>query len=86
MEYKRPGGDITTLLDLTDRDVQDNDFFPLNTNTTWFTRNPERRNIPFVPVIQDFPFRGPACYGQRFTFDIGALPCGDILLGTAVQI
>ena len=86
MEYKRPGGDISTLLDLTDRDVQDGDFFPLDTNTTWFTRNSNRRNIPFVPVIQDFPFRGPASYGQRFTFDVGALPCGDILLGTAIEI
>lgn len=86
MEYNRPRGDITTLLDLTDRDVQENDFFPLDTNTTWFTRNPERRTVPFVPVVQDFSFRGPASYGQRFTFDIGALPCGDILLGTAIQI
>jgi len=86
MDYIRPRGDITTLLDLTDRDVQENDFFPLDTNTTWFTRNSERRTIPFVPVVQDFPFRGPASYGQRFTFDIGSLPCGDILLGTAIQI
>jgi len=84
--YVRPGGDITTLLDLTDRDEQDNDFFPLETNVTWFTRNSNRRNIPFVPVIQDFPFRGPANYGQRFTFDIGSVPCGDIMLGTAIQI
>ena len=25
MDYKRPGGDITTLLDLADRDEEDND-------------------------------------------------------------
>jgi len=37
MEYKRPGGDITTLLDLTNRDAQENDLFPLDTNVTWFT-------------------------------------------------
>jgi len=86
MEYKRPGGDITTLLDLTSRDEEDNDLFPLTTNLTWFTRSSERRTIPFVPVIQDFPFRGPALYGQRFTFDIGSLPCGDIMLATAIQI
>ena len=84
--YVRPGGDISTLLDLTDRDEQDNDFFPLDTNLTWFTRSSTRRNIPFVPVVQDFPFRGPANYGQRFTFDIGSVPCGDVMLGTAVQI
>ena len=85
-DFKRPAGDITTLLDITDRDIQDNDLFPLHTNTTWFTRSADRRNIPFVPVVQDFPFRGAATYGQRFSFDIGSLPCGDVLLGTAVQI
>ena len=86
MEYKRLAGDIITVLDLVDRDDQDNDLFPLDTNDTRFTRNAERRVIPFVPVVQDFSFRGPANYGQRFTFDIGSLPCGDILLGTLVQI
>ena len=83
---KRPGGDITTLLDLTPRDRQDNDLFPLNTDQTWFTRDSERRIIPSVPLVADFPFRGPATFGQRFTFDIGSVPCGDMLLGCAVQI
>jgi len=86
MEYKRPGGDITTLLDLTNRDVQENDLFPLDTNLTWFTRNQNRRNIPFVPSVQDFSFRGPASYGQRFTFDIGSLPCGDLMYGAGIQV
>jgi predicted secreted protein len=90
MEYKRPGGDISTLLDLTNRDQQDNDFFPLKAEKTWFERSVDRRNIPFVPVIQDFPFRGPASYGhahgQRFTFDIGSLPCGDIMFGAAIEV
>lgn len=86
MEYKRPGGDITTLLDLTNRDTQENDIFPLDTNITWFTRNQNRRNIPFVPTVQDFSFRGPASYGQRFTFDIGSLPCGDLIYGAVVQV
>ena len=45
--YKRPIGDITTLLDLTNRDFQDNDFFPLKSEKTWFERSTERRNIPF---------------------------------------
>jgi hypothetical protein len=83
---KRPGGDITTLLDLTNRDRQDNDLFPLNTDETWFTRNPARRLIPTVPLVADFPFRGPANFGQRFTFDIGSVPSGDMLAGCAVQI
>jgi len=82
----RPGGEVTTLLDLTNRDAQENDLFPLDTNTTWFTRNQNRRNIPFVPVVQDFSFRGPASYGQRFTFDIGSLPCGDLIYGAVLQV
>ena len=86
MEYKRPGGDITTLLDLADRDVEDNDLFPLHTNLTFFTRDSTRRTVPFVPVVQDFNFRGPANYGQRFSFDIGSLPCGDIIFGAMIQV
>ena len=86
MDYKRPGGDITTLLDLADRDEEDNDLFPLNTNMTWFTRDPNRRTVPFVPVVQDFSFRGPANYGQRFSFDIGSVPCGDLMLSALIQI
>ena len=86
MDYKRPGGDITTLLDLADRDDEDNDLFPLHTNMTWFTRDPNRRTIPFVPVVQDFSFRGPANYGQHFSFDIGSVPCGDLMLGAMIQI
>jgi len=79
-------GDITTLLDLTSRDRQDNDLFPLNTENTWFTRNPDRRIVPAVPHVADFTFRGPATFGQRFTFDIGSVPCGDMVFGCAVQI
>ena len=79
-------GDITTLLDLAPRERQDNDLFPLNTEKTWFSRDPERRTIPAVPFVADFNFRGPAAFGQRFTFDIGSVPCGDTLLGCAVQI
>lgn len=83
---QRPAGDITTLLDLTSRDRQENDFFPLNTDETWFTRDPDRRILPVTPLIADFPFRGPASFGQMFTFDIGSVPCGDILFGCAIQI
>lgn len=81
-----PAGNITTLLDLAPRDRQDNDLFPLTTQTTWFTRDPDRRILPTVPHVADFPFRGPASFGQRFTFDIGSVPCGDVITGCAVQI
>ena len=84
--FKRPSGDITTLLDLADRDGQDNAYFPLNSTTSWFTRSPDRRFTPFVPVLQDFQYRGPAAFGQRFSFDIAAQTCGDLLLGAVLQL
>jgi hypothetical protein len=86
MSKQNPLGQITTLLDLTDRDAQEDDIFPLTTEVTWFTRDKSRRTIIFSPQIQLIPFRGPAEFGQRFTFDIGSLNVGDLLFGAAVQI
>lgn len=79
-------GPITTLLDLTDRDLQENDIFPLDSEQTWFTRAKDRRLVPFAPVIQEIPFRGPAAFGQRFSFDIGSLIAGDMIFGAVLQI
>ena len=81
-----PTGPIVTLLDLTNRDIQENDIFPIATETTWFTRDTERRVLSFVPVVQETPLRGPGAFGQRFTFDLGSVEIGDLLLGTALQI
>ena len=83
---KQPLGTITTLLDLTNRDLQENDLFPLNTDSTWFTRDTERRVLAFTPSLQEIPLRGPGAFGQRFSFDLGSIVVGDILLGTALQI
>jgi hypothetical protein len=82
----RANGPITTLLDLVNRDQQENDFFPLRTEVTWFARDVERRVIPFAPVLQEIALRGPGAFGQRFTFDLGSIVVGDLLLGTALQI
>lgn len=84
--FKRPGGDITTLLDLTNRDMQDNSYFPLNATTSWWARDASRRFTPFTPILQDFQYRGPAAFGQRFTFDIAPQTNGDILFGAVLQI
>ena len=83
---KKPLGTITTLLDLTDRDLQENDLFPLSSETTWFTRDTERRVLAFTPTIQEIPLRGPGAFGQRFSFDVGSVIVGDLLLGTVLQI
>lgn len=84
--FKRPGGDITTLLDLTNRDMQDNAYFPLTARTSWFARSADRRFTPFVPVLQDFQYRGPAAFGQRFSFDIASQTSGDLLLGAVLEL
>jgi hypothetical protein len=83
---KQPLGSIVTLLDLTDRDDQENDLFPLKTEVTWFTRDKSRRTVSFSPQVQYVPFRGPAELGQRFTFDIGSTVVGDLLFGAALEI
>jgi hypothetical protein len=82
----RANGPITTLLDLVNRDQQENDLFPLRTEVTWFARDTERRLLPFTPTVQEIALRGPGAFGQRFTFDLGSIVVGDLLLGTALQI
>jgi len=80
------GADITTLLDQTPRDFQDNHYFPLDAQSTWWLPTPDRRVLPLSLSIQQFPFRGPTSFGQRFTFDVPSTGCGDILMSTLLQI
>jgi hypothetical protein len=83
--YERAGGDIVTLLDLTPRDFQDNEYFPLSAEKTWWLPKNQTLN-PFSLSVQEFPFRGPTAFGQRFTFDVKSVGCGDLLLNTVLQI
>jgi hypothetical protein len=84
-DYFRPRGDITTVLDLTDRDSQDNTYFPLDTSESWFHRGDIKTVYPTALSIQEFTQRGPADWGQKFSFEIGALPAGDLLQGVILQ-
>ncbi len=95
MDYFRPRGDITTVLDLTDRDAQDNYFFPLDTENSWFKRGNNSTEeggldhptvYPSALSVQEFVHTGPADWGQFFTFNIGALPAGDLLQAVVLQI
>ncbi len=83
---ERPRGDITTLLDLTDRDDQDTYFFPVDPDVSWFSRNKDRRYTPFVPCVQEFPYRGPASFGQRISFDLTTQTSGDIVFAAVLQV
>jgi len=79
-------GDITTLLDLTPRDFQDNEYTPLSAEKTWWIPDSSRRIRPYSLSAQQFPVRGPTGFGQRFTFDLGAGLAGDLLFSTVLQI
>ena len=83
--YERAGGDIVTLLDATPRDFQDNEYFPLSAEKTWWLPRNQKLN-PFTLSVQEFPFRGPTAFGQKFTFDVKSVGCGDLLLNTVLQI
>jgi len=83
---KQPKGQATTLLDLASRDIQDNILFPLNASITRFTRDDTIRTVPMTSVLRDFTFRGPAEFGQRFTFELGDINCGDLLQGLFIQL
>lgn len=83
--FERAGGDITTLLDLTPRDFQDNYMFPLSADKTWWL--PSNRTLtPFSMSVQELPFRGPTAFGQRFSFDMKSVGTGDLLLNTILNI
>lgn len=84
MDYFRPRGDITTVLDLTDRDSQDNTYFPLNTDKSFF--HVENKTVyPSALSVQEFTQRGPADWGQKMSFEIGSLPAGDLLQAVILQ-
>lgn len=107
-DYFRPRGDITTILDLADRDGQDNTYFPIDAEASWFhsgelteekdpgkqasiTQDAQKRGTmntvhPTTLSIQEFPHRGPAEWGQRFTFELGTQNAGDLLHFVALQI
>jgi hypothetical protein len=85
-DFLRPRGDITTVLDQVSRDEQDNTLFPLDAEETQFATDPNRRIHPFSMSIQEFPYRGSAEYGGKFTFDLGSVTAGDLLLSVLVQV
>jgi hypothetical protein len=84
--FARPRGDITTVLDLTDRDDQDDTLFPLDTEVTRFMPAGvgKAAATPFTYTDVDFVHRGPAEFGQVFTFEMGRVGCGDFLAGLSL--
>jgi len=83
---KQPRGPATTLIDLVSRDIQDNTIFPLDATVTRFTRDETLRTVPMSSVMREFTFRGPATFGQTFTFELGDMNCGDLISSLYIQL
>jgi len=81
----RPIGDITTVIDLASRNAQDDFFFPIQSNNSWFHRDPSTI-FPANTASQEFTHKGTAAWGGRLTFELGALTAGDLLQSTVLQI
>jgi hypothetical protein len=83
---KIPRGQATTLIDLVSRDDQDEELFPTTANISRFTRDEGNKTVPFSTVFREFPFRGPADFGQTFIFDLNHEMCGDLLQNLFIQV
>lgn len=85
MDTSRPKGGIVTILDLADRDGQDDFFTPITSEHTFLHRD-QTRTIPFTPTLQTFPYRGPATFGNTIMVDLNAADMGDLLHYIGIQI
>jgi hypothetical protein len=85
MDTSRPKGGIITVLDLADRDGQDDFFTPITSDNTFLHRKQTRTNT-FTPTIQTFPYRGPATFGNTIMVDLNAADMGDLLHYIGIQI
>ena len=81
----RPIGDVVTVIDLASRNAQDDFFFPINSNNSWFHRS-SQTIYPANSASQEFAHKGTAAWGGRLTFELGALTAGDLLQCTTLQI
>ena len=81
----RPRGDITTVIDMAPRNDQDDYFFPLDTEASWFHRDPFHTYTATM-ASNEIVHKGTAAWGGRLTFEIGALGSGDLLQALILQI
>ena len=81
----RPRGDITTVIDIAPRNDQDDFLFPLDTERSWFHRDPITI-YPSTMVSQETVHKGSAQWGGRLTFELNASTIGDLLQSLILQI
>jgi len=82
----RPLGDVTTVLDLADRDEMDDDLYPLSAEKSWFTRDSNRRTLNFTSSLQEFIPKGSAEFGGRLVFELGSVKACDLLSSISLQV
>lgn len=82
-----PRADIATVLDLTDRNAQDDFLFPLDADTTHFTVDrDDKKPLRRTPAMQIVGARGNTGFGNRFVFDLNPSQLPDILHAVTLQI
>lgn len=84
-ESKHGRGKITTIVDLVDRDHQDNYLFPLDTDQSWFMMEPRKKGYPVVRSFQEFPAEGTPEWGGRLEFVFDRFSAGDLLQDFILQ-
>jgi hypothetical protein len=67
------------------RNDQDDYFFPLDTEASWFHREPFHTYTATM-ASNEIVHKGTAAWGGRLTFEIGALGSGDLLQALILQI
>jgi Large eukaryotic DNA virus major capsid protein/Major capsid protein N-terminus len=81
----RPLGGITTVLDLVNRDSQDNYLFPLNTTNSFFQPSPAVTYQPASTSIQEVIPIGKADWGGMAEFKLNSLEVGDMMHGVVLE-
>jgi hypothetical protein len=84
---ERPKGDITTVLDLTSRDAQDDMLYPLSSDITLFTMDRSgKKPLRITPSLHEVGPRGPTAFGQKCVFPLQPLQLPDIINRIYIQI
>lgn len=79
-----PIGDTTTVLDIADRDSQDDYFFPIDSKNTPFSAIDKLYNNTSIS-IQDYVHKGTADWGGSLAFNPDTKQSGDLIQGMTLE-
>jgi hypothetical protein len=84
-EMQLPRNAMKRLVDLIDRGVEDDIFFPISSKETIFRREwPTYHNV--VPEIVEISYKGNAAWGQRITVPLTYKDTGDLLSWVCLRL